>query len=438
MKNIVIVLFLLVSVSAYSYELEYVNVDGIWYFQIPKGCIQQERTLIEIVGIDPSSFEVIKYEYGCCGWKDNTLYAKDNNHVYYKGVQIKGADPKSVETFKSNSGYIKDKNYVYLEGKRIIGGADPNTFKPLEYAGYAVDRYGIYYNGTALMYSLPKNYRIFDVYVGVEYDGRRNPAYAISNNRVFFKANEIKGADAATFEVIEDLTIGSNRIYTIAKDKNHIYIDNQIFTQLDVKTFKIVKVDYNSETLPIDESCLGLLPDIDADPFWVREFLKVVVKDKNDTYRVLPDGEEDIDLGTFRLIPLAKYKEPSKPKVPVIDKPIIVDEPIEPEKQPERFPDIKAQYPGGVVELMKFINSNINYPQSTAEPMGGTVIVEFVVKADGTIGNIQILKKVHPSLDKEAIRIVQSMPLWKPASSNGVAVASYFQLPVQFRIEEKK
>ena len=104
---------------------------------------------------------------------------------------------------------------------------------------------------------------------------------------------------------------------------------------------------------------------------------------------------------------------------------------------PLRFPEIKAEYPGGMQALLKFINNNFNYPQEAFDAgFQGTVIIGFVVKADGTIDDVKVLKKVHPSLEQEAIRVVKSMPKWKPASSDGVAVSSYFQLPVQFKMEK--
>ena len=130
--------------------------------------------------------------------------------------------------------------------------------------------------------------------------------------------------------------------------------------------------------------------------------------------------------------------------IPVLGEPYRPDEldSIElpkPPPEPERFPDIKAEYRGGMQALYKFLNENINYPQDALDAsISGRVVVEFVVRADSTIGNVTVLKKVHPSLDEEAIRVVKSMPKWKPATSNGEAVASYFQLPVQFKMEKRK
>jgi len=116
-----------------------------------------------------------------------------------------------------------------------------------------------------------------------------------------------------------------------------------------------------------------------------------------------------------------------------------LDSVVAPPPPPERFPDIKAEYPGGMAALMKFLNEKIQYPQDALDDnASGMVMVEFVVKTNGSIDNVTVIKKVHPSLDKEAIRVVKLMDKWKPGSSNGVAVSSYFQLPIQFKVEQKK
>ncbi len=104
------------------------------------------------------------------------------------------------------------------------------------------------------------------------------------------------------------------------------------------------------------------------------------------------------------------------------------------EEQPQRFPDIKAEFPGGNIALLKFLIENIVYPQDALDEGGvGTVIVEFVVQTDGSVDNVTVIIERHPSLDQEAIRVIQTMPKWKPAKSNNIAVSSYFQLPVEFK-----
>ena len=92
-------------------------------------------------------------------------------------------------------------------------------------------------------------------------------------------------------------------------------------------------------------------------------------------------------------------------------------------------------FPGGDAELMKYIRDNLKYPV-IAQEMGiqGRVILRFVVSKTGEVGDIKVLRSVDPNLDKEAIRVVQSMPRWIPGKQNGNAVPVYFTLPVSFKL----
>ena len=93
-------------------------------------------------------------------------------------------------------------------------------------------------------------------------------------------------------------------------------------------------------------------------------------------------------------------------------------------------------FPGGNTALMKFLNENIHYPVVAQENgVQGRVVVSFVVKRDGHITDVQIGRSVDPSLDKEAQRVVKSMPKWIPGKQNGSAVRVKFNVPVSFRLQ---
>lgn len=95
-------------------------------------------------------------------------------------------------------------------------------------------------------------------------------------------------------------------------------------------------------------------------------------------------------------------------------------------------------FPGGDGELMKWLQQNIQYPVIAQEQnIQGRVTLRFVVKPDGSVGEVQILRPLHPSLDKEAIRVVGRMPKWKPGRQNGNAVSVWFNLPVSFKLEQR-
>lgn len=93
-------------------------------------------------------------------------------------------------------------------------------------------------------------------------------------------------------------------------------------------------------------------------------------------------------------------------------------------------------FPGGDAALMQFLSKNIKYPV-VAEENGiqGRVIATFVVERDGSITDVKVVKSVDPSLDKEAIRVLKSMPKWIPGKQNGSAVRVKYTVPVTFRLQ---
>ena len=95
--------------------------------------------------------------------------------------------------------------------------------------------------------------------------------------------------------------------------------------------------------------------------------------------------------------------------------------------------EIKAQFPGGERELTRWLNENIKYPLVAQENgIQGKVFVSFVVRTDGRIDDVKVVRGVHPSLDNEAIRLVRAMPRWRPGKRQGTEVSSRFNLPVTF------
>ena len=93
-------------------------------------------------------------------------------------------------------------------------------------------------------------------------------------------------------------------------------------------------------------------------------------------------------------------------------------------------------YPGGVAALMGYLRDNIKYPTVAAENgVQGRVVVGFVVERDGSITDVNILRGVDPLLDREAMRVVKSMPRWNPGKQNGSAVRVKYQVPVSFRLQ---
>ncbi len=118
-------------------------------------------------------------------------------------------------------------------------------------------------------------------------------------------------------------------------------------------------------------------------------------------------------------------------------KEVIADE--KPKEEETKVFDVVEQmpeFPGGQAALLQWISENIRYPQIAEENgIQGRVICTFVVERDGSITDVQAVRKVDPSLDKEAIRVLKKMPRWNPGKQNGSAVRVKYTVPVMFRLQ---
>lgn len=108
-------------------------------------------------------------------------------------------------------------------------------------------------------------------------------------------------------------------------------------------------------------------------------------------------------------------------------------------KEEEKVFDVVEQmpsFPGGQAALLEYLSKNTRYP-AVAEENGvqGRVVVTFVVERDGSITDVTVVKSVDPSLDKEAARVVKSMPNWIPGKQNGSAVRVKYTVPVSFKLQ---
>ena len=96
----------------------------------------------------------------------------------------------------------------------------------------------------------------------------------------------------------------------------------------------------------------------------------------------------------------------------------------------------RPSFPGGDAALMSWLSQNIKYPLVAAEmAIQGRVIVQFVVEKDGSITDVKVAKSVDPSLDKEAARVIKSMPHWIAGRQNGSPVRVRFTVPVTFKLQ---
>jgi len=139
-------------------------------------------------------------------------------------------------------------------------------------------------------------------------------------------------------------------------------------------------------------------------------------------------GTADFDKGTDDLNVVRVYKEE-----------VIVEE-----KKPEPVDDDKVfevveqkpQFPGGDAALMKYLGEHIRYPAMAQENnIQGVVVVQFVVTKTGAIGEVKVVRPRDPDLDKEAVRVVKTLPKFVPGKMNGHAVNVWYTLPVRFKLQ---
>ena len=113
----------------------------------------------------------------------------------------------------------------------------------------------------------------------------------------------------------------------------------------------------------------------------------------------------------------------------------VIAEPVVEEEKPYEAVEQMPTFPGGETELMKFIRDNLKYPVIAQENgIQGRVILRFVVSKTGAIDNVTVLRSLDPTCDKEAIRVVKSMPKWIPGKQNGNNEPDYITLPVVFKL----
>ncbi len=147
--------------------------------------------------------------------------------------------------------------------------------------------------------------------------------------------------------------------------------------------------------------------------------------DVKDTSTAL--GSTDFDQGTDDLNIVREHKN----EVIVEDK---KPEPVEDKvfTSVEQMP----QFPGGDVALLKYISDHIKYPTIAMENnVQGKVVVQFVVTRDGSIGEVKVARGKDPDLDKEAVRVVKTLPKFIPGKMNGQAVNVWYTLPINFKLQ---
>ena len=194
------------------------------------------------------------------------------------------------------------------------------------------------------------------------------------------------------------------------------------WTKRDIKidtSQAITDLVFEEEIIPITEQPEQAAPPPPPAAPPIAETLTIVEDDADVEETTIATSEETNQAVEIKYVPVAVEEE--EPEEQTIFEVV--------EQMPE-FPN------GGMAGLMQYLSKNIKYP-TIAQENGtqGRVTVQFVVNRDGSIVDAKVLRGVDPYLDKEAIRVISSMPKWKPGKQRGKAVRVKYTVPVVFRLQ---
>ena len=150
---------------------------------------------------------------------------------------------------------------------------------------------------------------------------------------------------------------------------------------------------------------------------------------------VLTVVEDDVQLDDVDI--LSSEDDASMAQTQVYTPPAVVEEEEE-ESAQQIFTVVEEmpEFPGGQGALLQYLSKSIKYPVIAQENgIQGRVSCSFVVEKDGSVTDVQVLRGVDPSLDKEAIRVITAMPKWKPGKQRGKPVRVKYTVPVTFRLQ---
>ena len=194
------------------------------------------------------------------------------------------------------------------------------------------------------------------------------------------------------------------------------------WTKRDIKidtSQAITDLVFEEEIIPITEQPEQAAPPPPPAAPPIAETLTIVEDDADVEETTIATSEETNQAVEIKYVPVAVEEE--EPEEQTIFEVV--------EQMPE-FPN------GGMAGLMQYLSKNIKYPPLAQENgTQGRVTVQFVVNRDGSIVDAKVLRGVDPYLDKEAIRVISSMPKWKPGMQRGKAVRVKYTVPVMFRLQ---
>lgn len=149
---------------------------------------------------------------------------------------------------------------------------------------------------------------------------------------------------------------------------------------------------------------------------------------------VLNVVEDDVDLQQQDIVTSEDNQKAAQTQTYVAPK--VVEEEEESSQPIFTVVETMPQFPGGDAALLQFLAKSIKYPVIAQENgIQGRVICAFVVNRDGSIVDAEVLRGVDPSLDKEALRVINTMPKWSPGKQRGKPVRVKYTVPITFRLQ---
>lgn len=175
---------------------------------------------------------------------------------------------------------------------------------------------------------------------------------------------------------------------------------------------------FEEEMIPITEQVEPKQAPPPPEAPKVEEVLQIAENDADVQETTIQSSEDDNQAVEIKYVaPVVEEEEPEEAEIFMVV-----------EEMPE--------FPGGMAECLKFLGKNIKYPTIAQENgVQGRVIVQFVVNQDGSIVDPVVVRSVDPYLDKEALRVIKTMPKWKPGKQRGKAVRVKYTVPVTFKLQ---
>ena len=176
----------------------------------------------------------------------------------------------------------------------------------------------------------------------------------------------------------------------------------------------------------------------------LKKRIRMMTMNKSSRWNANPTDEEQPELVVVAYTPASVAPsntiQPSQPETtPVAVEKAVKEkapEPVEQDNKVYNSVEQMPEFPGGVAEMMKFLQMNIKYPPTAAaNKIEGRVIVQFIIDATGQVGDVKVVRSVDEELDAEAVRVVKSMPKFTPGRQDGKAVAVWYTLPISFKLQ---